>query len=853
MIWKRIIASAFSLCLISGTIPLTINTTPEINITYALEAQNGTCGDNVIWNYDGNGTLKISGTGKMSTSSLNIPWEDYQTAITSIVIENGVTNISDFAFRSCSKLTSISIGNTVTSIGKNAFKDCTNLTDITFPNKLISIEKNAFYNCIGFKSIIFPNSLTSIGESAFENCTSLTSAVIPDKVQNIGDYAFNNCSNELVIHCSFGSAAFSYAKANKINYDDSYIFEDDPEIPEPTNSSDEPKIPDTTKEPEESGETDEPNNSDIFYISSAKDLSIFKELYKADSSYLSKDIILKSNIKVPDEWESIPEYSGTFNGNGHSISGLTESLFTTLTETATVKNLTLSDVDIKVSTGGDPVGGLTNRNYGKIENCSVSGEVRCITTYTVTSIITWLPTSVFPDTFKYFCVGGIAGLNCGEISDCENTAKVNAINTSDKEIDSGIYYAASGGISGENSGRILRCTNSGNVSANVATYSVPAFTGTSYQNFRSGYTAAVSGGICGFTKGEITQCTSTGAYATNSNRYNGRNDEETAWMLNAEAFAYTGGICGAVSNATISRCSVSEKEDINGNVTANVILQGGDYVNIRRGHGYSGGIAGLTNGKVYINECSNKIDTCVTFTTFYDMQEISKDFYCGGILGATNGDTTISNCYNWGSPSIDIQYLSHTGQSKGSGVAHHGGIIGASRNVTIENPTPGNHSFTNYSGSAHLVNCYTVAYAVNWNNYEKQPIYDDAISNESTARSNYNANTNISVENCYYLSTLTSKSGTAKTEEEMKSKDFAETLGSPFVYETDSYPIFTWEKEVIGDVNADGQLTIADAVMMQNWLHGAGALTDWKAGDLCKDNRIDIFDFVLLRKALLQR
>lgn len=852
MIWKRIIASAFSLCLISGTIPLTINTTPEINITYALEAQNGTCGDNVIWNYDGNGTLKISGTGKMSTSSLNIPWEDYQTAITSIVIDNGVTSISDFAFRSCSKLTSVSIGNTVTSIGKNAFKDCTDLTDIAFTNKLISIEKNAFYNCIGLKSIIFPNSLTSIGESAFENCTSLTSAVIPDNVQNIGDYAFDNCSNELVIHCSFGSAAFSYAKANKINYDDSYIFENEPEIPEPTNSPDEPEIPDTTKKPGESGETDEPNNSDIFYISSAKDLSIFKELYKVDSSYLSKDIILQSDIKIPDELESIPEYSGTFNGNGHSISGLTQSLFTTLTETATVNNLTLSDVDIYVSTGGSPVGGLVCTNYGKIENCSVSGSVECNATYTVTTKITWLPTSVFPDTFKYFCVGGIAGLNSGEISDCENTASVSAKNVSYKENDNEIYYVASGGISGENSGSILRCTNLGGVSAWIDTYSVPSVTGSTY-HFRSGYTAAVSGGICGFTKGSISQCKSTDASAINYNRYDGGIDEEIAGLANAEAFAYTGGICGAVSNATISKCSVYEKKGIRGIVSAEVHLQGGTYVNSRLSHGYSGGIAGLSDGTVTITECSNKIESCVRLRVHGELKKISYDLYCGGILGATNGNTTISNCYNWGSPSIDIQHLNSTGITKISGSAHHGGIVGASRNVTIENPTQGNRGFTNYSGSAHLVNCYTIAHAIDWKNYEPEPNYIDAISNESSVNFSSNTNSNVYVENCYYLSTLTSKSGTAKTEEEIKSKDFAKTLGSPFMYEADSYPIFTWEKEVIGDVNADGKLTVADAVMMQNWLHGAGTLTDWKAGDLCKDNRIDIFDFVLLRKALLQR
>lgn len=44
------------------------------------------------------------------------------------------------------------------------------------------------------------------------------------------------------------------------------------------------------------------------------------------------------------------------------------------------------------------------------------------------------------------------------------------------------------------------------------------------------------------------------------------------------------------------------------------------------------------------------------------------------------------------------------------------------------------------------------------------------------------------------------------------------------------------------DVNADKQFNVADLVMMQKFLLGNGSLTDWKAGDLCEDDRIDVFD-----------
>lgn len=55
-------------------------------------------------------------------------------------------------------------------------------------------------------------------------------------------------------------------------------------------------------------------------------------------------------------------------------------------------------------------------------------------------------------------------------------------------------------------------------------------------------------------------------------------------------------------------------------------------------------------------------------------------------------------------------------------------------------------------------------------------------------------------------------------------------------------------EKIIGDVNADGTFNIADLVMMQRFLLGAGSLNDWEAGDLFEDQRIDVFDMIMMRR-----
>ena len=95
-------------------------------------------------------------------------------ALTSVVIPDFVTSISDDTFYNCRGLTSVTIPDSVTSIGDGAFSGCTGLTSITIPDSVTSIGDYAFCDCTGLTSITIPDGVTSIGDGAFSDCTGLT-------------------------------------------------------------------------------------------------------------------------------------------------------------------------------------------------------------------------------------------------------------------------------------------------------------------------------------------------------------------------------------------------------------------------------------------------------------------------------------------------------------------------------------------------------------------------------------------------------------------------------------------------------------------------------------------------------
>ncbi len=77
-------------------------------------------------------------------------------------------------------------------------------------------------------------------------------------------------------------------------------------------------------------------------------------------------------------------------------------------------------------------------------------------------------------------------------------------------------------------------------------------------------------------------------------------------------------------------------------------------------------------------------------------------------------------------------------------------------------------------------------------------------------------------------------------------------LWADVMYKT-VYSAESGNETLVGDVNTDGEIGIADLVMMQNFLLGKGNLDDWSAGDIFKDDKINVFDMVMLRKLVVSQ
>lgn len=168
-------------------------------------AKSITCGENLTWTLDDEGTLTISGTGEMAFESkgslIFIPW--YGKQIKKVIIEEGVTSIAYLAFSGYGdveynkSIISISLPSSLKKIGPCAFQKCTGLESVIIPGSVTEIGDSAFSGCTSLKNVEFMHStqgLSRIQQEVFRDCISLKNIKIPYSVKFIEHNAFYGCT-----------------------------------------------------------------------------------------------------------------------------------------------------------------------------------------------------------------------------------------------------------------------------------------------------------------------------------------------------------------------------------------------------------------------------------------------------------------------------------------------------------------------------------------------------------------------------------------------------------------------------------------------------------------------------------
>ena len=166
--------------------------------------KSGSCGDNLTWTFNSEtGVLTISGEGAMndfyylensSYLRYSIPWFSVCTNILSVLIDDGITSIGNYAFYGCSRITEINLPDSIIRIGENAFKDCSGIIEIELPDNVTSIEKNAFKNCSGITEISIPDGVANIGENVFDGCSGLSFLLFnATNCTSVRSNAFSGC------------------------------------------------------------------------------------------------------------------------------------------------------------------------------------------------------------------------------------------------------------------------------------------------------------------------------------------------------------------------------------------------------------------------------------------------------------------------------------------------------------------------------------------------------------------------------------------------------------------------------------------------------------------------------------
>ncbi|WP_130868617.1 GLUG motif-containing protein [Intestinimonas massiliensis (ex Afouda et al. 2020)] len=254
----------------------------------------------------------------------------------------------------------------------------------------------------------------------------------------------------------------------------------------------------------------------VITIRTAEDLTELSRNCSLDSWSQGKTVRLTADIDLAGtSFQAIPTFGGTFDGGGHTISGLSftgsgnvQGLFRYLQSGGVVKDLTVTG-NVSPTDFRDTIGGIVGDNKGEVLRCTFEGTVSGKTTVGGVVGCNQAGGQVINCTFSgsvsgELHVGGIVGQNLGSVIQCTNRGSVNTTEL-DTEADpqtllqeETVTDAAAdlsgwtdvGGVAGHSTGILQNCRNEGAVGYPHVGYNI--------------------GGIAGRQNGFLDGCTNTG-------------------------------------------------------------------------------------------------------------------------------------------------------------------------------------------------------------------------------------------------------------------------------------------------------------------------------------------------------
>lgn len=193
-------------------------------------ASTGSCGSDITYKWDTDGSLTLTGTGAMTDydSCTDTPWFSWRTNVTEIIISEGITHIGKYAFGMIGA-TSVSLPESLVSIGDYAFWD-SSITSLELPSSVSSLGDGIFQECEALTAITVasgndsfaaadgilfnkgkteilaypagkttssytvPGTVKTIAAACFAYNSYLTSLTIPDSVTTAGEDFATHCS-----------------------------------------------------------------------------------------------------------------------------------------------------------------------------------------------------------------------------------------------------------------------------------------------------------------------------------------------------------------------------------------------------------------------------------------------------------------------------------------------------------------------------------------------------------------------------------------------------------------------------------------------------------------------------------